>query len=637
MIDFGSFQVQLGHERFFNEYAQLAKANKPIAEKVKRVIKQIIAGDLQHPSLNTRRIEGNKDARFKFVDITDKYRMVIAYEREIVYFYSVGNHDETLKAGERASLAAHAKYSTIELGKSTSEAKSAVLDQVLLPDLEEVQADSLPAIVKNKEKLYDLFEGDVLSTLNGYEAGLLEDWMIFLAPSQYRAVERSLQGAFKVTGGPGTGKSVVALHAVKHKLQSNPKAKILVTSFVNTIPKVLANLTARLSGELVKDRVDFKTVHALAMEITRIPYEKIIKTQMKRDVLQQAMDAVKVKPNKSRDWLDTEIARVILARMVRDRETYLALRRIGRKVPVMSAERALIWDVYQQYRAKLKDLDLVDWELLLFAAAEQVQQNPPSIKYDTIIVDEAQDLTESGVKMLLSLLAGGGDGNIVFVGDSKQRLYAGGYSLKDLGVQIVGRSSYLSLCYRTTEQIMDAVGALGKVISAEDFGEDGVGSTELDYRLIGRTPEYHSFKNQAQQWEWITQQLDPDDAELFDGTAILCATKHEVQSAMGYLKQKNIGYCELEKYDGKPTPGIKVGTMKRAKSLEFYRVFVPSLGSESRVEAHGDEDLLMEAASELYVAMSRARDHLVLSGIGNPTYLLKDAAARLSIIDHSHE
>ena len=217
MIDFGSFQVQLGHERFFNEYAQLAKANKQIAEKTKRVIKQVVAGDLQHPSLNTRRIEGNKDSRFKYVDITDKYRMVIAYEREIVYFYSVGNHDETLKAGERASLNAHAKYSKIALNTSTAMTKPTVIEEVLLPDLEQVQSDSLPSIAKNREKLYDLFEGDVLSTLNGYEAGLLEDWMIFLAPSQHRAVERSLQGAFKVTGGPGTGKSVVALHAVRYK------------------------------------------------------------------------------------------------------------------------------------------------------------------------------------------------------------------------------------------------------------------------------------------------------------------------------------------------------------------------------------------------------------------------------------
>lgn len=636
VIDFGSFRVQLGHERFFNEYARLAKANKPVAEKTKRVVKQVVQGELQHPSLNTRRIEGNKDTRFKFVDITDKYRMVIAYERDIVYFYSVGNHDDTLKAGEQATLSEHSKYSIVELAKDAAEEKPNVREQVLLPDIGAVQTDSLPSIAKNRTKLFDLFEGDVLSTLNGYEAGLLEDWMIFLAPSQHRAVERSQQGAFKVTGGPGTGKSVVALHAIKQKLQSDPNAKILVTSFVRTVPMVLANLSARLSGELARDRVEFKTVHALAMEATRIPFEKIIKPEKKREVLQAAMDSVKVRPNKSRDWLDTEIARVILARMVKDRESYLALRRFGRKAPVMSAERALVWDVYEKYRGKLKELDLVDWELLLFAAAEQAKLHPPHTMYDTIIIDEAQDLTESGMALLLSMLRGGGTGNVVLVGDSKQRLYAGGYSLKDLGIPIVGRSTYLSLCYRTTEQIMSAVGALGKVISTDEFGEDGVGAGELDYRLIGRMPEYHAFQDQAQQWRWIAQQLDPNQADLFDGTAILCATKREVQDAMNYLRQYQLEYCDLEQYDGKPQPGVKVGTMKRAKSLEFYRVFVPNLGGQSRIEALGDEDLFIEAASELYVAMSRARDHLVLSGIGYPTYLLKDATQSLSITDHSN-
>ncbi len=636
MIRFRSFQRQLGHERFFSEFARLVKANKPIAEKIKKVVKQIIAGELGYSSFNTRRVEGNKDNRFHFVDITDKYRMVIAYEDdyEVVYFYSVGNHDETLKAGERGSLAEHAKYSKIDLTTKAPEADSEPVEVSLFPVLEAISTDSLSAIAQNREKLFDLFEGDVLSTLNGYEAGLLEDWMIFLAPAQYRAVERARQGPFKVTGGPGTGKSVVALHVIKEKLKENPQAKILVTSFVNTVPKVLANLTSRLSGELARDRVDFKTVHKVAMDITNIQFSKVVAPAMKRELIQQAIDSSPRKPNKTRDWLDTEFARVILARMVRDKESYLALRRIGRKVPVMSAERSAIWDVYQRYRDGLKKRELIDWELLLFAAAEHAQQNPPPIKYDTIVVDEAQDVTESGVRMLLAMLNGGADGNIVFIGDSKQRLYAGGYSLKDLGIQIKGRSIYLSLCYRTTEQIMQAVGALGKIISTEEFGEEGVGPTQLDYRLIGRAPEYHEFKEHAQQWEWVVSQLDPDDAEAFDGTAILLASRYEVAAAQRYLKQRNIGFCDLKKYDGRPTAGVKVGTMKRAKSLEFYRVFIPNIGSESKVEARGDEDHLIAVASQLYVAMSRARDRLVLSGVGEPIFLLKDALQRMERIVH---
>jgi superfamily I DNA/RNA helicase len=634
MVEFGGFQTQLGHERFFNEFGRLARANKPIADKARKVIKQLIAGELNHPSFNTRKVQGNKDSRFRFVDITDKYRMVIAYEPHIIYFYSVGNHDETLKVGELASLSDHAHYSKVD-SITVADRTHLAPEPVLLPELEIGATETLASLARDKEKVFDLFEGDVLSTLNGYEAGLLEDWMIFLAPAQHRAVERAQQGPYKVTGGPGTGKSVVALHAVKSKIKSNANAKILVSSFVNTVPNVLKNLTSRLVGTLNAERVTFKTVHKLALDITGWSPTQIVADGVRRDLLQQAIDSVKRKPNKDRDWLGTEISRVILARMVPDRETYLALRRFGRKVPVMSAERSLIWDVYQAYRAILKEKNLLDWDLLLYAAATKAQKSPPVTLYDTIIVDEAQDLTESGMRLLLALLEGGGKGNIVIIGDNKQRLYAGGYSLSDLGIAIKGRSTYLSLCYRTTEQIMRAVGALGQAISSDDFGEDGVGPTQLDYRLIGQQPEYHQFPDAESQWAWIISQLNPANVEEFDGTAILFSRTKSVIHAAGQLRQNGIGACDLSKYDGRPTPGVKIGTMKRAKSLEFYRVFIPSVGSTAGLEVlSGDEDEYLERISELYVAMSRARDRLILTGVGEPMYELRDTAKLLKLVKH---
>jgi superfamily I DNA/RNA helicase len=301
----------------------------------------------------------------------------------------------------------------------------------------------------------------------------------------------------------------------------------------------------------------------------------------------------------------------------------------------MSAERSLIWDVYQAYRTILKEKNLLDWDLLLLAAATKAQKSPPATLYDTVIVDEAQDLTESGIRLLLALLEGGGKGNIVIIGDNKQRLYAGGYSLSDLGIAIKGRSTYLSLCYRTTEQIMRAVGALGQAISSDDFGEDGVGPTQLDYRLIGQQPEYHQFPDVESQWAWIISQLDPADVEEFDGTAILFSRTKSVIHATGKLRQNGIGTCELAKYDGRPTPGVKIGTMKRAKSLEFYRVFIPSVGSNSGLEVQAyDEDEYIKRVSELYVARSRARDRLILTGVGEPMYELRDTAKLLKLVKH---
>jgi hypothetical protein len=182
---------------------------------------------------------------------------------------------------------------------------------------------------------------------------------------------------------------------------------------------------------------------------------------------------------------------------------------------------------------------------------------------------------------------------------------------------------------------MRAVGALGQAISSDDFGEDGVGPTQLDYRLVGQQPEYHQFPDAESQWAWIISQLNPANVEEFDGTAILFSRTKSVIHAAGQLRQNGIGACDLSKYDGRPTPGVKIGTMKRAKSLEFYRVFIPSVGATAGLEVlSGDEDEYLERISELYVAMSRARDRLILTGVGEPMYELRDTAKLLKLVKH---
>src|SRR5204863_2732601 len=84
--------------------------------------------------------------------------------------------------------------------------------------------------------------------LEGWADGTIEDWMIFLSPVQRRAVDRAVGGPGRVAGGPGTGKSVVGLHrAVAFARERHEGQKVLMTSFVNTVPGVLEGLFERLA------------------------------------------------------------------------------------------------------------------------------------------------------------------------------------------------------------------------------------------------------------------------------------------------------------------------------------------------------------------------------------------------------
>ena len=89
----------------------------------------------------------------------------------------------------------------------------------------------------------------------------IEEWMTFLHPEQVRLARRIARSG-PVRGAAGTGKTVVALHRAAYVAESLP-GPVLVTSFIKTLPPVLASLYARLSPSTA-DRVEFVNLHAWA-------------------------------------------------------------------------------------------------------------------------------------------------------------------------------------------------------------------------------------------------------------------------------------------------------------------------------------------------------------------------------------
>ena len=251
-----------------------------------------------------------------------------------------------------------------------------------------------------------------------------------------------------------------------------------------------------------------------------------------------------------------------------------------------------------------------------------MRREPTGRPYDAIVVDEAQDLTEVGVKLLLELLEGGRTGRLLLVGDHAQRVYAGGFRLSDVGVDVRGRSTTLKVCYRSTDEIMKAVAALGRELSSEDFGEDGLSSLAASTVRNGAAPRLLRFRTTEDEVHWLIGELmDGDD---FDATAILVPTNARVDDWVARLKIADIPHVRLENYTGRPVPGVKIGTYARSKGLEFKRVFLPDLSDHQFPWGDRDDiDGMLLQGSMLYVAMSRARDELTISHPGEPSYFLQ--------------
>ncbi len=628
--------IELKMSRTFLDDARQLPVER--AANLTGAIRLLQAHGVTYPSLKTRPIARNPDPRFRLMNVDDAYRIVAAVEDRHVLLLKVGNHDETERWGERASLKDFEERLAVDpvlLARERRRAAEPTADELFEPSV------SLAEITRS-DAVSDLITDCLEGVLDGWRDGTIEDWMIFLSPVQRRAVDRAVGGPSRVTGGPGTGKTVVGLHrAAAFARDLAPGERILMTSFVKTIPEVLAGLFERLAPDLA-DRVRFKSVHSLAWEILG-PHGPNVDEAAARSRFRRRLEADRNRQRQlvfgarlSEEYLWEEVTRVIEGRGVASQEAYLSLERHGRKRPLSILLRRLIWDLYEEYRAFCDDRSepVVDWNRVLQLALDHVRQHPPAERYAAIIVDEAQDITEVGVRFLLELLAGGPKGRIMLIGDAGQRIYPGGYRLADLGLEIRGRSFQLSVCYRSTDEIMRAVGGLGQYVSTEEFGEDGVRGLLTSTVRSGPRPRLHRFWRGAEEAAWLVGELDPDDPDL-DATAILVPSNRLVGRWRKRLSEASIGSVGLDEYHGRPVPGVKVGTYHRAKGLEFKRVFLPGLDFSFPRLDPDDVDGLIKAASQLYVAMSRARDVLELSYAGLPSMLLEGVRAHVDLVEAS--
>jgi superfamily I DNA/RNA helicase len=285
--------------------------------------------------------------------------------------------------------------------------------------------------------------------------------------------------------------------------------------------------------------------------------------------------------------------------------------------------RRLVWELYQEYREACDRMSppVADPERVLSLALEALRREPTGRPYDAVIVDEAQDLTEVGVRLLLELVKDGAAGRLLLVGDHAQRVYAGGFRLSDLGVDVRGRSTTLKVCYRSTDEIMKAVAALGRELSSEDFGEDGLSSLASSTVRNGALPRLLRFRTTEDEIQWLVGELRDSDDQ--DSVAILLPTNARVDDWDARLRIAGITHVRLEHYSGRPLPGVKIGTYARSKGLEFKQVFLPGLADHLFPWGSRDDvDGILLQGSMLYVAMSRARDELAMSSPGEPSFLL---------------
>lgn len=457
----------------------------------------------------------------------------------------------------------------------------------------------------------------------------LDVWRVYLHPSQKKIVRARTKGPLRITGGAGTGKTVVAMHRAAYLLTrvfTGPDDRILVTTFTKNLARdIRRNLETLLEPEDLP-RVDVTNIDAWAADYLKRQGQpmRLATRKEQDDAWRSAFDLYGV------DGFDLHFCKaeweaVIQSQGIGDEKSYVRAVRHHRGSPLPRAARRKLWELFSEYRNALEASGAFEAIDIVRVARQRLEQGGHALRYRSVVVDETQDLSGEALRLVRTIAGPEHPDDLLLVGDAHQRIYGRPAPLSDAGINIRGRRSReLRLNYRTTAAICRwSLRTLG----AGEFDDlDGGKSTTRGYVSLrqGAAPVVRHFANKAEERGFIVGQVKQllESGVLPEEICIVARTKAILTSGYGPALDAVGIECELLERDTPRSASVRLATMHRVKGLEFPTVFVAAVNDGLVPLGTADlrsEDPLVAAQAEkqerclLYVATSRARDQLFVT------------------------
>lgn len=466
-----------------------------------------------------------------------------------------------------------------------------------------------------------------------------EKWTVFLHPAQRQWVERDYTGPARISGSAGTGKTIVALHRAVFLARKHEDSRVLLTTFSETLANALATKLQRLIGSTPRlaDRLEVHSMTAIGERLFAV-HEGKPKIATTADVSQALAASAKADPTLKFNlrFLLGEWADLVDAWQLKTWEAYRDVKRLGRKTRLSEAQRAALWAVFARTQVALKEAGLITHAEMFTRLASKVEslRHQP---FDYVVVDEAQDVSVAQLRFLSAMGASRGTirpNSLFFAGDLGQRIFQQPFSWKSLGVDVRGRSRTLHINYRTSHQIRAQADLLlgPDVTDVDGNTESRVGTVSV---FNGPRPEICTLKTEASEGIFVRDWLK---ARVGEGLAphelgVFVRSAAQVERATKALSDAGISFRVLDERVETISGQACVCTMHLAKGLEFRAVVVMACDDEviplqERVEAVTDEADIEEVYNTerhlLYVACTRARDRLLVTGIEPASEFLED-------------
>lgn len=462
-----------------------------------------------------------------------------------------------------------------------------------------------------------------------------EKWIVFLHPAQRQMVEKDYGGPARVSGSAGTGKTIVALHRAVFLARSNPDARVLLTTFSDTLANALRSRMRRLISNTprIGERLECIALNEIGLRLYEAHHGRtsVVSDAQIAKIMAEASGEV---PGHKflQSFLITEWKDVVDAWQLHTWEEYRDARRLGRKSRLPEKQRITLWSIFEKVRAKLQAENLLTYADIFTSLAVHFTKSK-KLPFDYVVVDEAQDISISQLRFLAALGAGRPN-SLFFAGDLGQRIFQQPFSWKALGVDIRGRSRTLRINYRTSHQIrLQADRLLGK----EMMDMDGNKEERRGIVSVFNGPKPSIIVCDAQDEEndevakWLSDRINegtqPHEIGVFVRSDV------QLPRASAAVEKLQVPYRILDDRVETASGQVSISTMHLAKGMEFRAVCVMACDDEvvplqERIETVGDDADLEEVYNTerhlLYVACTRARDNLLITSGDAPSEFLDD-------------
>lgn len=516
--------------------------------------------------------------------------------------------------------------------------------EVLNGDSSIVKPEMAATIMSNADNSESFITFDDANLLDEFlSKNTLADWMLFLHPEQKSVAERDFRGPARLRGVSGSGKTCVLVHRARNLAKKYGQPVLLVT-LTESMRRLLDRLADDLCG-VERSLIETKTMSMLAKDTlielngrSGIALQPLPSDQHDRFIEETASFVRRHSDFASSSFRSMQPAE--LAAFLRDEISYVrgrlkhdeidryldpkGFQRKGRGAPLSQSDRKIVLGAIQLYSQSISNQRFQDHEGFVSTAIEAIAASPKTAgRFRCILSDEVQDLSELDILLIGQLHTPSNEAisqvenGLFLAGDGAQSIYKRGFALRRIGIDIIGRSFSLKKNYRNTHEILQAAFGLVSQYEFADVDEENVvrpsipdfakrhGTKPLLLRCNSLADEAAGIASNIQSLIMMGQ--TPGQICII-GPSV--KAREEVKQA---LDRQGVQSIELRQDVDYESDKVKVSTIESAKGHEFSSVYIMGLVEGSLPGIGVNIDDIPREAARLYVAMTRAREHLTLT------------------------